>query len=89
MNDQQQQTVLDCKNTFSTICGERFLEHLKRFCGGHVNQENFDAASATQTAYNLGRNRVYRYIQSMMECDLGTLNHGQDCLIDTDNETGE
>lgn len=89
MSDVHRQTVLDCKNTFSTIHGSRFLDHLKTFCGGHVNQENFVAESATKTAYNLGMNRVYRHILSMIECDVSALNNSPDCIIENEIESGE
>jgi hypothetical protein len=89
MSGINQQTVLDCKNVFSTESGRRLLQHLEIFCGAHLNQENFNANSATQTAYNLGRNRVYRHIKSMIECDLGAQNNGQDCVIEIVDESGE
>ncbi len=83
MSDSQRQIILDCKNTFSTPCGQRILHYLQVFCGGHCNQENFNAESPTRTAYNLGKNRVYRQLVSMIECDIEAANSGQDCLIET------
>ncbi len=85
MSDVQRQIILDAKNTFSPLCGQRLLAHLQLFCGGHVNQDNFDADSAARTAYNLGKNRVYRHLLSLIECDLGTV-AGQDCIMEPREE---
>lgn len=75
------QLILDCKNTFSPDCGLRLLAHLEIFCGGHVNQENFDLNSERKTAYNLGKNRVFRHIRSMIDCDLGK-SEQKDCVLE-------
>lgn len=79
------QTVLDFKNTFATESGLRVLEKLKFLCRGHVNLDLFDPRSERQTDYNLGMNRVYRYIASMIECDLSQ-SENEDCILD---DTGE
>jgi hypothetical protein len=85
MNDEQRQAILDFKNTFSTQSGLRVLDKLKVFCGGHVNIDNFDPDSERRTSYNLGRNRVYRYILSMIEYEFDKYNE-KDCI---NAESGE
>lgn len=67
MKHETSQLVRDYKNTFSGEAGKRVLAHLKSFCLSNNNQTMFDPTSSEQTAYNLGANSVYRYIQMQVD----------------------
>lgn len=53
------------------------LDHLETICGAHLNQDNFDPQNPHQTAYNLGKNRIYRHIKSMIEAEI---TETKDCI---------
>ena len=65
----KQQIVRDFKQTFTTEYGVRVLQNLMMVCGGHITQDLFDKDNERNTAYNLGKNRVYRHILTMLNSD--------------------
>jgi len=67
MTDKLKQLIIDMKQTFGSEHGKRVLANLEMFCSAHVNQDCFDPESTTKTAYNLGKNRVFRYIKSFVD----------------------
>lgn len=79
---EQLKRIQDYKNTFSADYGKRVLDDLMLFCGGHTNQDNFDPQNERRTAYNLGKNRVYRYILSFVEYKEDELEKNTDCIME-------
>lgn len=70
MEEKTREGLIRCvKRTFTSEDGLRTLEYLRLFCRANHSQSCFDSVSATQTAYNLGANAVYRNLMSMVEYD--------------------
>ncbi len=74
------------KRTFNCEDGKKVLANLELLCGAHVNQDLFDPSSEWRTAYNLGKNRVFRHIKSMVDADLDKKT--EDCEIEPTQQKG-
>jgi len=83
MEEKAIQIISDAKHTFSTEHGQKFLEHLRRFCRADVRQSCFDEDNERKTAYNLGANSVYRYIVMLIE---SKVNDDDEIITEPDHE---
>ena len=67
--DEQQLTIAAYKDIFSidNAKGQRVLKDLSRFCLEDYLPDIFDENNAQKTAFNLGANKVIRYIRYMLK----------------------
>ena len=57
--------------TFNNVVGIATLRSLRKFC--KMDQDVYMTGDSESTAYNLGMQRVYRHIESVMKMDTQTL----------------
>lgn len=65
--DEQQLTIAAYKDIFSTEKGKRVLNDLSRFCLEDYLPDIFDENNVNKTNFNLGANKVIRYIRYMLK----------------------
>lgn len=67
--DEQQLTIAAYKDIFSAdnVKGQRVLNDLSRFCLEDYLPDIFDENSIEKTMFNLGANKVIRYIRYMLK----------------------
>lgn len=65
--DEQQLTIAAYKDIFATEKGKRVLNDLSRFCLEDYLPDIFDENNANKTNFNLGANKVIRYIRWMLK----------------------
>ena len=66
--DERQLTIAAYKDIFSTPKGKRVLDDLSEFClEKNYLPDIFDVDNARKTDFNLGANKVIRYIRYMIK----------------------
>jgi len=65
--DDQQRLIAAYKAWFTNEHGKLILNDLSRFCLEEYLPDIFDETNVQKTAFNLGANKVIRYIRYMMK----------------------
>ncbi len=60
------------RSVFDTDPGHRVLKHLRKFC--KIGQDILVPGDPHATAHNLGKQRVYLHIESILKMDSETIN---------------
>ena len=63
MESNQQQLIIDFKQTFGSEHGKRVLEHLKDVCMCNPDRSCFIEENQNKTTFNLGAQWAINYIQ--------------------------